>query len=78
MSNESVLKMLREHSKNSNYHPLSALLDLTQEADATIGDQITVHKTIAKYVEAENKAIEFSGKVTSGVQFNFDMVKNAG
>jgi len=75
MSNgNAVLKMLREHGVgNQTYHPLTALLDLSIEEDATIGEQIMIHKSIAKYVEAENKAIEFTGKVTSGVDFNFNI-----
>jgi len=70
---QTVLVMLREHSKNPHYHPLTALLDLTGDADATVGEHIAIHKTIAKYVEAENKAVEFTGKVTSGVDFNFNL-----
>ena len=74
MSNTStVLKMLRDHSGNPGYHPLTSLLDLTGEADCTIGEQINIHKSIAKYCEAENKAIEFTGKVSSGVDFNFNV-----
>jgi len=56
-----VLEMLREYGDNKNYHPLCALLDLSAEKDATISEQINIHKSIAKYVEAENKAIEFIG-----------------
>ena len=70
----SVLKMLRDHgSGNQTYHPLTALLDLASEQDATIGEQIMIHKSIAKYCEAENKAIEFTGKVAQGVEFNFNI-----
>ena len=57
----SVLKMLREHSGKPHYHPLCSLLDLADEADATIPDQINIHKSIAKYCEAEHKAIEITG-----------------
>ena len=72
MANE-VLKMLREHSGNNTYHPLCALLDLADEPDATVGEKINIHKSIAKYTEAELKAIEHSGKVQSGVDFRFDI-----
>ena len=61
MHANSVLKMLREHNGNQNYHPLCSLLDLADEIDATIPDKINIHKSIAKYIEAENKAIEFTG-----------------
>lgn len=71
----SVLKMLREHGNNPGYHPLCSLLDLAGEQDATIGEQIAIHKSIAKYVEAEHKAIEFTGKVSSGIDFRFDISK---
>lgn len=77
MANTTVLDMLRKHCGDKKYHPLSALLDLTQEMDATVPDQISIHKTIAKYVEAENKSVEFSSGGSSGVQFNFDMISNA-
>ena len=75
MSNgNTVLKMLRDHGTgNAGYHPLTSLLDLVDEEDCTIGEQITIHKSIAKYCEAENKAIEFSGKINSGVDFNFNV-----
>ena len=57
-----ILNMLREHDGNgSKYHPLTALLDLADEYDATIPDKINIHKTIAKYTEAEMKQIEFTG-----------------
>ena len=68
-----VLKMLREHSDNPSYHPLTSLLDLSKDGDATIGEKITIHKSIATYVEAQNKAVEFTGKVSSGVDFNFNV-----
>jgi len=69
----SVLKMLREHKGSATYHPLCSLLDLAEEVDCTIGEQINIHKSIAKYVEAENKAIEFTGKVNTGVDFSFNI-----
>jgi len=59
--NSRVLNLLREHSSSSQYHPLCALFDLCAQPDATIPDQINIHKTIAKYVEAEHKQIEFTG-----------------
>jgi len=74
MSNSnSVLKMLRDHTGNPAYHPLTALVDLVDEQDCTIGEKITIHKSIAKYTEAEMKAIEFTGKVNSGVDFSFNI-----
>jgi len=73
MAGNSVLKMLRDHNGNANYHPLTSLLDLVDEVDCTIGEKITIHKSIAKYTEAEMKAIEFTGKVNSGVDFNFNV-----
>ena len=72
-ASQTVLAMLRKHKGDQVYHPLCSLLDLADEVDATIGEQIMIHKSIAKYVEAENKAIEFTGKVTAGVEFNFNM-----
>jgi len=56
-----ILKMLRDHTGDSTYHPLSALLSLASDEKATIGDQITIHKSIAKYVEPELRQIEYSG-----------------
>lgn len=59
--NNRVLSMLREHRKDEKYHPLCALLDLTDEMDATISEKINIHKSIATYTEAQNKQIEFTG-----------------
>ena len=60
-SNNRLLKMIQDHSGSPNYHPLCALHDLCNMGDATIPDQINIHKTIAKYTEAEHKQIEFTG-----------------
>lgn len=57
--NSRILKMLQDHSGNRLYHPLSSLLDLADEVDATIPDKISIHRTIVKYVEAELKAVEY-------------------
>lgn len=70
MANE-VLKMLRAHTGNPGYHPLCALLDLAGHEQCTIGEQITIHRAVAKYVEAEQKAIEVSNKMPAGVEFVF-------
>lgn len=56
-----VLSMLRAHRKDESYHPLCALLDLSDEMDTTISEKINIHKSIASYVEAQNKQIEFTG-----------------
>ena len=72
-ASQTVLAMLRKHNGNQLYHPLCSLLDLAGERDATISEQIMIHKSISKYVEAENKAVEFTGKVTAGIEFNFNM-----
>jgi len=56
-----LLKMLREHSGDQTYHPLSALLSLADNEDAKVGDKISIHKEIAKYVEAQHRQIEFTG-----------------
>lgn len=78
MANDNqVLKMLREHSGNVGYHPLCSLLDLVDEQDCTIGEKINIHKSIAKYVEAEHKAVEFTGKVSTGVDLRFDIGHNS-
>jgi hypothetical protein len=66
-----VLTLLREHSDDDKYHPLCALLDLADQPDATIGDQIMIHKTIARYVEAERKAIELDISNEKPVNFKF-------
>lgn len=68
-----VLKMLREHKKDDTYHPLCSLLDLSDEDDATITERINIHKTIATYVEAQNKQIEFTGaELVKPVHFTMD------
>ena len=56
-----ILKMLRDHTGDQTYHPLSALLSLASDEKACIGDKITIHKSIAKYVEPELRQIEYSG-----------------
>ena len=56
-----ILKMLRDHTGDQTYHPLSALLSLAADEKADIGDKITIHKSIAKYVEPELRQIEYSG-----------------
>ena len=61
MSTNRVLSMLRKHSGSAAYHPLCSLYDLADEVDATIPDKINIHKSIAKYCEAENKSIELVG-----------------
>ena len=66
-----VLDLLREHSGDGLYHPLCALLDLADAKDATIGDQITIHKTIAKYCEAERKSIEIEDSSIPPTNFKF-------
>ena len=56
-----VLRMLQEHSGDQTYHPLSALLSLANDEAASIGDKITIHKSLAKYVEPELRQVEFKG-----------------
>lgn len=56
-----ILKMLRDHTGDQTYHPLSALLSLASDEKAGIGDKITIHKSIAKYCEPELRQIEYSG-----------------
>jgi len=68
-----VLEMLRKDSGDSTYHPLTSLLMLAREPDATIGDQITIHKSIARYVEAERKAIEIDTSAMDPVNFKFQI-----
>ncbi|RKY42340.1 MAG: hypothetical protein DRP85_03375 [Candidatus Makaraimicrobium thalassicum] len=67
----SVLQLLRDHKKDELYHPLCSLLDLADEPDATVPDKISIHKTIAKYCEAEKKAIEFVNTDIAPVNFRF-------
>jgi len=66
-----VLKMLRDHSGDSRYHPLTSLLDLVDEPDATIVDKINIHKTIGKYVEAEMKSVEYIDNSVAPTNFSF-------
>lgn len=62
MSGESrILKMLRESGGDPSYHPLCALLSLTNDQMASVQDKINIHKTIAKYVEPELRQVEYSG-----------------
>lgn len=57
-----VLRMLQEHSpQHQTYHPLTALLELSAGEGVSIGDQITIHKEIAKYCEPQLKQTEFKG-----------------
>ena len=56
-----VLTMLQAHSGLQTYHPLCALLDLADDEAASIGDKITIHKSLAKYVEPELRQVEFKG-----------------
>lgn len=56
-----ILKMLRDHTGDQTYHPLSALLSLASDERAGIGDKITIHKSIAKYIEPELRQIEYAG-----------------
>jgi len=51
--------MLRRDGSDSNYHPLTSLLALADEKDAIITDKISIHRTIAKYVESEVKSADF-------------------
>ena len=66
-----VLTLLREHTGDEKYHPLCSLLDLASESDATIPDQINIHKTIAKYCEAERKSIEMDLIGDEPINFRF-------
>jgi hypothetical protein len=62
IKNESrVLKMLQAHRGDQTYHPLCSLLDLADDEAASIGDKITIHKSLAKYVEPELRQVEFKG-----------------
>lgn len=56
-----LIKMLRQHSGDPTYHPLSALLSLASDEKAGIGDKITIHKELAKYCEPQLRQIEYSG-----------------
>lgn len=56
-----ILKMLRDHTGDQTYHPLSSLLSIALDEKASIGDKITIHKSIAKYVEPELRQVEYSG-----------------
>jgi len=79
MSTNRVLTMLREDENYATYHPLKALLNLAEHMDATIPDQIAIHKTIAKYCEAENKQIELissDGADSIGLRFVIDAPQN--
>ena len=68
-----VLDMLRESSGDTTYHPLSSLLKLAGEADATIPDQINIHRAIAKYVEAERKSIDVKNAYAEPINFSFKL-----
>jgi len=70
----SVLKLLREHQgAGSTYHPLCSLLDLSGEADATVSDKINIHKSIAKYCEAELKSVEIKSNDLDGIKMSFNI-----
>jgi hypothetical protein len=53
-----VLELIRE--KYPNYHPIVAIADIAHSSDDDVDSRLKYdcHKTIAKYVEPELKAIE--------------------
>lgn len=67
----SVIDLLRKHKGDENYHPLCSLLDLADDVTASVGDKINIHKSIAKYCEAERKAIEIDSTRDEPINLRF-------
>ena len=51
-----ILEMLQQ--EEANYHPLIAIHRISGRAGEDLRLQLDCHRTIAKYVEAERKAID--------------------
>lgn len=67
MYNDDMIPALKSRSKDllaaiqqryPNYHPLIAIAEIAHSSEASLDLQFQCHKTIAKYIEPELKAVE--------------------
>lgn len=58
IKNKSSLILAAIQEKFPNYHPLIAIAEIAHNTDANLELQFNCHKTIAKYIEPELKAVE--------------------
>jgi len=65
-----LLKLLQE--KYPNYHPVLEMAKIAHDMDNDVTLRANMHKEVAQYVEAKQKAIEIQAEVDAEIMVRWD------